>query len=202
MCGIALFISGIHIDLTHTHPHLATFLDSPSNQVYVDIDDTKAALRRRGPDSLGIKNVFLWPSNLGNLSCVCESDEFAKRGLGSCGKLEFIGATLQLRGSTPISQPLVDSFGNVLVYNGEIFGGVQVSRGSNDAEVLMESLGKCCSCKSHNHLKECSCNGEGLNSVPGLLSAIKGPWALIYWQVTLIGKFKDHLVWERCIWKT
>lgn len=53
----------------------------------------------------------------------------------------------------------------------------------------MESLGKCSSCKCHNHAKECSCNGEGLKSVPELLSAIKGPWAVIYWQVTLIGKF-------------
>ncbi|KAL8106089.1 hypothetical protein AgCh_029771 [Apium graveolens] len=177
MCGIALFISGIHIDLSHIQPHLTTFLENPSNQVNVDVDDTKAALRRRGPDSLGTKNVFLWPSDLDSQSVV--SDEIEKRG---CGKLEFIGATLQLRGSTPITQPLVDSSGNVLVYNGEIFGGVQVSRDSNDAEVLMESLGKCSSCKSHNHAKECSCNGEGLNSVPELLSAIKGPWALIYWQ--------------------
>lgn len=88
-------------------------------QVYVDIDDTKAALRRRGPDSLGIKNVFLWPSNLDSQSVVSESDEMAKM---SCGKLEFIGATLQLRGSTRITQPLVDSFGNVLVYNGMVFG--------------------------------------------------------------------------------
>lgn len=87
-------------------------------QVYVDIDDTKAALRRRGPDSLGIKNIFLWPSNLDNRSVVLESDEMEKMG---CGKLEFIGATLQLRGSTPITQPLVDSFGNVLVYNGMVF---------------------------------------------------------------------------------
>lgn len=75
------------------------------------------------------------------------------------------------------------------ICTGEIFGGVQVSMDSNDAEVLMESLGKCCSCESHNHAKECSCSGEGLNSVPELLSEIKGPWALIYWQVTLIGKF-------------
>lgn len=53
----------------------------------------------------------------------------------------------------------------------------------------MESLGKCCSCESPNHFKECFSSGERLNSVPELLSAIKGPWALIYWQVTLIGKF-------------
>ncbi|XP_017223437.1 uncharacterized protein LOC108199924 isoform X2 [Daucus carota subsp. sativus] len=181
MCGIALFISGIRIDSPYRQPHLTKFLETPSNQVDIDVEGIKAALRRRGPDSLGIKNVFLW---LDDQRVVSESDELVKRGsgLGSCGKLEFIGATLQLRGSRPVSQPLVDSFGNVLVYNGEIFGGVQVSMDSNDAEVLMESLGKCCSCESHNHAKECSSSGEGLNSVPELLSEIKGPWALIYWQ--------------------
>lgn len=90
-------------------------------QVYVDVNDTKTALRRRGPDNLGIKNVFIWPNVLDNQSFVCESDYLAKRVMNSCGKLEFIGATLQLRGSTPVTQPLVDSFGNVLVYNGMVY---------------------------------------------------------------------------------
>lgn len=119
---------------------------------------------------------------------------------------------------------------SLLHFIGEIFGGVHVSSDSNDAEIIMQYLGKCCPCTSHEHIKECSSSGEGLNSVPELLSTIKGPWALIYWQVTLsgkfqyamilknaicvfhlvmevflvlscAGKFKDHLVWERCIWK-
>lgn len=34
------------------------------------------------------------------------------------GELLFLGATLQLRGVSPIVQPLVDKFGNILVYNG------------------------------------------------------------------------------------
>jgi hypothetical protein len=36
------------------------------------------------------------------------------------GELQFIGATLQLRGLNPIIQPFVDSYGNVLIYNGKI----------------------------------------------------------------------------------
>lgn len=95
-------------------------------QHYVYVDDIKEALRRRGPDSLGTKKICVYPS-------IC-SDEEPQRvisviqgGLGCdvgslrCGELEFVGATLQLRGITPLTQPLVDSCGNVLVYNGMVF---------------------------------------------------------------------------------
>lgn len=39
----------------------------------------------------------------------------------------------------------------------------------------METLGKCC-----------SCSGKGQNSVTDVLSTIKGPWAIIYWQVKIV----------------
>lgn len=38
----------------------------------------------------------------------------------SLGELHFIGSTLQLRGTSPIRQPLVDSSGNILAYNGVV----------------------------------------------------------------------------------
>lgn len=34
-------------------------------------------------------------------------------------ELHFIGATLHLRGLNPVRQPLVDSSGNILIYNGK-----------------------------------------------------------------------------------
>lgn len=55
---------------------------------------------------------------------------------------------------------------------GEIFGGIDIGRDENDGEVLLQLLGECCSI-----------------SVPAVLSKIKGPWAIIYWQVTPSGKF-------------
>ena len=64
-------------------------------------DDIKAALQRRGPDSLGTKIVKLYS----------DGSEFS-------GELLFIGSTLQLRGVNPVVQPLTDELGNVLVYNG------------------------------------------------------------------------------------
>ncbi|KAL3699321.1 hypothetical protein R1sor_017343 [Riccia sorocarpa] len=114
---------------------------------------------------------------------------------GECNSsFQFIGSTLQLRGDHPVQQPLVDSEGNVLVYNGEMFGGLEVMPCDNDTEVLMEALRNCCSCSCHGRRApvplECECNDPSSSSsatgcrltVPQLLSQLRGPWALIYWQ--------------------
>lgn len=50
---------------------------------------------------------------------------------------------------------------------GEVFGGIELSSFDNDTEVILKSLEKA------NDL------------VPDVLSMIKGPWAIIYWQVLL-----------------
>lgn len=72
-------------------------------------------------------NDFLCNTN----ACQCitsESEEpcLLKNGLDKAkcvAELCFIGATLQLRGVNPIVQPLLDTFGNILVYNGMFFLG-------------------------------------------------------------------------------
>ncbi|KAK9276100.1 hypothetical protein L1049_005631 [Liquidambar formosana] len=156
MCGIALIISGVRFDLssllldsTSPAPHV-----EPANQAEFSIDDLKAALRRRGPDSLGSKKVFL-DSNLSSfvkedkvlsfIEVEEEVGETEKPYLRCCRKkcdgtfsengefdelennlsipktvaeMHFIGATLQLRGINPITQPLMDTSGNILIYNG------------------------------------------------------------------------------------
>lgn len=66
---------------------------------------------------------------------------------------------------------------------GEIFGGVHVDADSNDAETLLHELERCYSCNCQGHGKNCSCSGKGERSIPEVLSTIKGPWSLIYWQV-------------------
>ncbi|XP_062020599.1 uncharacterized protein LOC133736985 isoform X3 [Rosa rugosa] len=71
-----------------------------------------------------------------------------------------------IRGVNPVVQPLIDLNMNVLVYNGEIFGGIEIASEENDGEVLMGLLGGCESCVSN------------------VVSRIKGPWAIIYWLVT------------------
>ncbi|CAL5396377.1 unnamed protein product [Camellia sinensis] len=216
MCGIALIVCGVRIDLSALLPIFSTSSLPQAEQPLFSRNDIKAALRRRGPDSLGSKKVFLHskiPSSVegqdifsltveeeaikGDLhynanSCHCIT--FASEepcmldndfGKPKCvAELFFLGATLQLRGINPIIQPLVDAAGNILVYNGEIFGGIYLSNDSNDGEILMESLGNCCSCSSHGQMEACHGSEKGQNSVPNLLSTINGPWALIYWQAS------------------
>lgn len=74
-------------------------------------------------------------------------------------------------------------------FSGEIYGGIPFSSDSNDTEILMQSLRRCCSCISHENGGSSACSEGNGESVPQLLSKIRGPWALIYWQVTVRGKF-------------
>ena len=87
-----------------------------------------------------------------------------------------------------------------LYFEGEIFGGIHVGSDSNDAEILMQSLGKCCTCGSPGHTTACNYSGLGKSSIPELLSTIKGPWAIIYWQVTSSGKFLVVMISNDTAW--
>ncbi|KAF3945148.1 hypothetical protein CMV_028454 [Castanea mollissima] len=197
MCGIALIISGTRIDLS------SLFLDSvPSvsstsidDQLVFSIDDLKAALGRRGPDSLGSKKVFLYSKTSSSVEkqeiVSFTGGEEAKERDESCSQhveeengccFDTHGQTRELRGINPIVQPLMDTYGNIFVYNGEIFGGINIDSDSNDTEILMQALGNCCSCNSHLHTRTSYCLEKGKSSVPEVLSTIKGPWAVIYWQ--------------------
>lgn len=219
MCGIALIISGTRIDLSSLLLDSVPSASSTSidDQLVFSIDDLKAALGRRGPDSLGSKKVFLYSKTSSSIEereiVSFTGGEEAKERDESCSQhveekndccfdthgqtlevengfsmsnvvaeLHFIGATLQLRGINPIVQPLMDTYGNIFVYNGEIFGGINIDSDSNDTEILMQALGNCCSCNSHLHKRTSYCLEKGKSSVPEVLSTIKGPWAVIYWQ--------------------
>lgn len=63
-------------------------------------------------------------------------------------------------------QPVQDDAGNMLVWNGEIFGGVKVMPEENDTAVVSQSLS--------------SCNSS--SEILSVLSSIRGPWGFIYYQ--------------------
>ncbi|KAL2484702.1 Asparagine synthase family protein [Abeliophyllum distichum] len=189
MCGIALIVSGIKIDLSLLIPNFTSPCPQFSqNRPLFSEDNIKEALQRRGPDSLGTRNILLHHPKIGKVystsSSSTENEGAVENGFGNefFGKLQFIGATLQLRGVNPVVQPLVDASGNVLIYNGEIFGGIHLNSDSNDTEILMQSMEQCCSCISHQSNRSSCPSGARINSIPELLSRIKGPWALVYWQ--------------------
>lgn len=80
--------------------------------------------------------------------------------------LHFTASLLQLRGSTPSTSPLRDANGNILCFNGEIFGGLDMAASSNDGKCLLAGLGLC----------------KTAEQLVSLLSGLRGPWSLIYWQ--------------------
>lgn len=91
---------------------------------------------------------------------------------------------------------MINKQGNVLLWNGEIFDSnnkhLQIQRNQNDGQVLFEALSEV----------------EDDVSVPSLLQDIKGPWAIIYWQVcsdiscpsSLTGFQSYTLVWKKFNW--
>ncbi|XP_022318246.2 asparagine synthetase domain-containing protein 1-like isoform X2 [Crassostrea virginica] len=106
-------------------------------------DSSCSRLKNRGPDASSRAEVAIDPQT----------------------HIAFIGHVLHMRGDlTP--QPTGDSHGNYLLWNGEIFGGLQVEENENDTALLLKNL----SFKSD------------VEHILGILSKIHGPWAFVYWQ--------------------
>lgn len=98
----------------------------------------------------------------------------ATRCLPASVYVSLTASLLQLRGlgGGPV-QPLrvSSSYGSLLAFNGEIFGGLPAldsSPHANDGSVLLEAL--------------CGCDDEG--DVVALLGALRGPWALAFYCAT------------------
>ncbi|XP_068427879.1 asparagine synthetase domain-containing protein 1 [Clinocottus analis] len=86
-------------------------------------------------------------------------------GTSACYQCLFSAHVLHMRGLlTP--QPVLDNTGNVLVWNGEIFGGLPVTPEENDTAVVSQRLS--------------SCNGP--SEILSVLSTIRGPWGFVYYQ--------------------
>ncbi|XP_023806590.1 asparagine synthetase domain-containing protein 1 [Oryzias latipes] len=87
----------------------------------------------------------------------------------------FSAHVLHMRGLLTL-QPFQDDAGNVLMWNGEVFGGISVMPEENDTTVICQKLSSC-----KNSLE-----------VLALLSAIQGPWAFVFYQ-----KAEDYLWFGR-----
>jgi asparagine synthetase B (glutamine-hydrolysing) len=121
--------------------------------------------------------------------------------------MRFSASLLQLRGDTPCSlTPLHDtSSGDILCYNGEIFGGLEVVPGQNDGIALLHALITSTgtkalqACRYHHNpmsyviflpsnshqfmtLYDILLSVFDPTDVPCLLSRLRGPWSVIYWR--------------------
>ena len=119
--------------------------------------------------------------------------------MGAYSTLSLTASLLQLRGAQLVEPPLQDAAGNVLLFNGatstrlpmllrnflrtfqmyvmliccsgEVFGGLAVEEGQNDGAALLSALA------ARSPADE-SPDGR----VVAVLSALRGPWAFVYWQ--------------------
>lgn len=93
------------------------------------------------------------------------SQNLTVRGAACSYQCAFSAHVLHMRGAlTP--QPVQDDHGNVLLWNGEVFGGPSVSKDENDTAVIS------------GRLASCSCDSEIID----VFRSICGPWAFIYLQ--------------------
>ncbi|XP_056145488.1 asparagine synthetase domain-containing protein 1 [Lampris incognitus] len=77
----------------------------------------------------------------------------------------FSAHVLHMRGLlTP--QPIQDSIGNILMWNGEVFGGLPINSVDNDTDILSQKL--------------FACNSP--SEILSILSYVRGPWAFVYYQ--------------------
>ncbi|KZT06790.1 uncharacterized protein LAESUDRAFT_699630 [Laetiporus sulphureus 93-53] len=80
--------------------------------------------------------------------------------------LTFFASELRLRGDAYIAQPHRDTSGNILCWNGEIFGGIDVASEENDGAKLFSLLQK----------------QETAEGIRDCLGSIEGPYAVVYYQ--------------------
>eukprot|EP00898_Chlorokybus_atmophyticus_P002784 jgi/Chlat1/3506/Chrsp23S03693 len=139
--------------LDHSRPAAV----SSNSSVYCpSVEELSNELARRGPDAQDKTSVIVGGAKL--------------TFIGKCilTWTQLFCAELQLRGLQQVSQPLRDADGNILLFNGEVFGGLPVAPEENDADVLLHALANC---DANNNIP-----------VPSVLSQLRGPWAVIYWQ--------------------
>ncbi|XP_061697469.1 asparagine synthetase domain-containing protein 1 [Syngnathoides biaculeatus] len=124
---------------------------SPASSPFTWDNPVYEHLKRRGPDF---------------------SRDLIVLGSDSTYRCLFSAHVLHMRG-LPTPQPLQDLAGNILLWNGEVFGGLEVLPAENDTRVVLRCLSSC----------------SDPSDILSVLSAIRGPWGFVYYQ-----KSKD------CLW--
>lgn len=101
-----------------------------------------------------------------------------------CGiNITFISSILHLRGKDMQHQPMQDSSGNILLFNGQIYSyqGETLPESISDTLFLSDRLGEC----------------KTKLDVANLLSRIDGPFAVIYWSEALQTLFYGRDIFGR-----
>jgi len=119
-------------------------------------NNTKRLLQNRGPDSTGQHETLI-------------QADFAPI------HATFLSTVLALRGSSVVEQPLIDdATGSVLCWNGEAWSIGPILVEGNDSTLVFEQLLKACNNSSD----------ESKSAVIRLLSSIRGPYALVFYDAS------------------
>eukprot|EP01138_Halocafeteria_seosinensis_P006687 gb/GECG01006835.1/.p1 GENE.gb/GECG01006835.1/~~gb/GECG01006835.1/.p1 ORF type:complete len:692 (+),score=72.15 gb/GECG01006835.1/:1-2076(+) len=146
-----------------------------------------ANVKSRGPDGFG---VISFPQDIR----VASSDSTAASGKQEEEvvrvRLELAASLLHLQGESPITQPLQDIDGNVLLWNGEVFGGNSVPLGEreNDTRALLNALHRCLEVESESTTEEV---------LSKFLGGIQGPWSCIFWHKKTRKLYFGRDMWGR-----
>ena len=82
-------------------------------------------------------------------------------------RLSFTSSVLHLRGSHVVRQPISNDSGDVLCWNGEAWSGLNIDEAENDTAALFAVLTR------------------NPTNVDRVLESIKGPYAIVYYQVSV-----------------
>lgn len=86
--------------------------------------------------------------------------------------ITFVGCVLWLRGKCPQSQPLVNKLeDNLLLWNGDVFGGLDILQNDCDTNVLSGKL------------------SDSSTQVPKVISSLQGPFAFVFYES------KNQMLW-------
>ncbi|KAF2660943.1 hypothetical protein K491DRAFT_765164 [Lophiostoma macrostomum CBS 122681] len=141
---------------------------SSSRTAYIAPDpSTESLLRNRGPDSLGIHQVFI-PRD-----ATCGEHDDASGGL----YLTFVSTVLALRGASVVEQPLRDdATGSVLCWNGEAWTIGSNNIVGNDSQHVFASL------LASSSSDVVSGRESSIHRTASAVSAIRGPHAFVYYD--------------------
>ena len=112
--------------------------------------DLKMALKRRGPDFQGEVSV---------------------------GESTFAASVLHIQGKEMCQQPYVSDSKDILLWNGEVFGGVQLDPEQSDTDAVAHLLGE-----AMDEATALAEDDSNFMKVTIALSAIEGPYAFIYYH--------------------
>lgn len=127
----------------------------------ISVDQIEKILNRRGPSACNTSTV---------------GDE----------SIYMTGSVLHIQGEDMRSQPAMDSDGNVLLWNGEVFGGLEYEGSDTDKilaefqQIIISNENKCDDHDATDSIVTASVVSV-MTDVTALLSGIQGPYSFIYY---------------------